>query len=95
MSLEKTCTLFGEQFSYKLIADNNILKVNKFEETFYDIFSCTIGSKKFIVEKIDTENGVPIVTFKLTIDGREIVCEAYLIQDKAPGIFLNQKTWLR
>lgn len=71
-------------------SENNIILVESINETFFDIFECSIGNDKFIFEKIDEEDGLPLVLCDIIKDGKHYVTEAILKIGKVGEIFINE-----
>ena len=71
-------------------SENNLILVESINETFFDVFECTIDGKTFIFEKLGEENGLPLVLCDIIKDGKHYVTEALLKTDKEGGIFINE-----
>jgi hypothetical protein len=71
-------------------SENNIILVESINETFFDIFECSIGNDKFIFEKIDEVDGLPLVLCDIIKDGKHYVTEAILKIGKVGEIFINE-----
>ncbi len=71
-------------------SENNIILVESINETFFDVFECSIDGKTFIFEKIGEENSLPLVLCDIIKDGKHYVTEALLKTDKEGGIFINE-----
>ena len=71
-------------------SENNLILVESINETFFDVLECSIGNNKFIFEKIDEKDGLPIVLCDIIKDDKHYVTEAVLKIGEVGEIFINE-----
>ncbi len=68
-------------------SSQNILKIEKFEEIFYNVFEITLNDKVFVAEKISEYEGNPVVSIPIELDNVRKTYPFVLVRGEQEIIF--------
>ena len=73
-------------------SSHNVLKVEDFEEIFFNVFGVEINKKKYSVEQISEYNGSPVVSIPVVLEGVENFYPFVLVKGKFDVLFNKNST---